>query len=301
MSMTSSIPVLQGKEGTELRSEGDELVLRRPHEELDIPLAAIRWVHAEGRVVAVELTAPAGVESALHRIEGVSRAAARAFADAVNVALPERAGDDEGIDGSTLVTTRSLPSPDEAGEEEEEAGEDPVRTRVKGTKLIISVAHVAHVAFSVIVGIAGEHVGRAVAVLLTGALGIKVISWVASALWAAWDNWYLPRHGITVDASRVWPVDASRVWPDDASRVWLDNTVRYAYTDTGGTTHSFFSSSEKETIRIAYDPSRPSSMVGCGGGWGRQASDLLGPTIGLVFAAPFVYGAIALALPAFDG
>jgi hypothetical protein len=60
MSITSPIPVLQGSRGTVLRSDGEALLLSRPHEELRIPLVAIERVRAEGRSVTVELTARPG-------------------------------------------------------------------------------------------------------------------------------------------------------------------------------------------------------------------------------------------------
>ncbi|MER6996970.1 hypothetical protein [Streptomyces sp. NPDC000410] len=82
-----------------------------PRQEPRISLAAIARVRAEGRAVAVELTAPAGAAPAVHRVEGVSEAAGTVFADAVNDALPERADGDETDDGSTLVTTRTLNDP----------------------------------------------------------------------------------------------------------------------------------------------------------------------------------------------
>jgi len=278
MSITSPIPVLQGDKGTELRSEGEELLLRRPDDEVRIPLTAIARVHAEGRIVAVELTSPAGVESTLYRIEGVSRAAASAFAGAVNAALPERAAGEEAIDGSTLVTIRSLRSADDEDDEE-----DAIRGW-SHYKWAMRVVGVALVAFSVTVGIAGEHVGRAVAVLLVGGVGAMFTFAVVFALGLAWENWYLPRHGITVDAQSV----------------WLDGRDGYAYMDTSGKIHPFTgpSSKDDETIRVAYSPRRPSTAVPCEG-WGRQVKDLLLAVILLAIAAPVVYGAIALALPAF--
>ncbi|XIE78455.1 hypothetical protein AB6O49_10535 [Streptomyces sp. SBR177] len=116
MPISSPIPVLQGDRGTELRSSGEELVLRRRDAELRIPFAAIARVRAARREVAVELTAPAGTEPTVHRIEDVSAAAASVFAEAVNAALPERAPGEETVDGATLVVTRSLVFDAEDGE-----------------------------------------------------------------------------------------------------------------------------------------------------------------------------------------
>ncbi|MFE2557370.1 hypothetical protein ACFXGT_15355 [Streptomyces sp. NPDC059352] len=57
---TSPMPVLRGSGGTTLQAEEDALVLRRWRKEKRIPLQAVRQVRAEGRALAVELTAPAG-------------------------------------------------------------------------------------------------------------------------------------------------------------------------------------------------------------------------------------------------
>jgi hypothetical protein len=104
MSITSPIPVLQNDAGSELRSLGEELLLRHPYEEVRIPLAAIARVRAEGRQVAVELRAPADLEPTVYRMADVSGAAASVFADTVNAALPDRADGVETVDGSTLVS-----------------------------------------------------------------------------------------------------------------------------------------------------------------------------------------------------
>ncbi|MEV0452844.1 hypothetical protein [Streptomyces sp. NPDC050600] len=88
MPITSPIPVLRGSGGVVLQAEDDDLVLTRGREETRIPLQAVRTVRAEGRTVAVELTAPAGSTPAVHRVGGVSEVAATVFADAVNASLP---------------------------------------------------------------------------------------------------------------------------------------------------------------------------------------------------------------------
>ncbi|MFF3014964.1 hypothetical protein [Streptomyces sp. NPDC057939] len=285
MSITSPIPVLQGDQGIELRSEGPELLLRRPEDEVRIPLAAIARVHAEGRVVAVELTAEAGAEPVLYRIENVSRAAGGAFADAVNGTLPERAAGEETIDGSTLVTVRRLRHADgdcDGGDEEDEEVRGRRWTHYKWATCVVGAALVA---FSVVVAFAGEDVGRAVAVLLVGAVGAMFTLAVASTLGFAWDNWYLPRHGITVEAQPA----------------WIGGRATHAYTDTSGNTHPYDGSSSDAggATRVAYHPRRPNQAVRCEGR-GRQVKDLSVSLIVFCVAAPVVYGSIALALPAFD-
>ncbi|WOX24469.1 hypothetical protein [Streptomyces solicathayae] len=275
--MTSPIPVLQGDQSTELRSMGEELLLRRPHDELRIPLAAIARIRVERRVVTVELTAPAGIEPTVYRIEDVSRAAADAFADAVNAALPARTAGEDAADGSALVTTRTLGSPDE----DDEDGPEPVPLFVKGAAVVVGVGLAALSAF---VGVATEHVGRGVAVLLVGGVGALFAFGVVSALWTLWENWYLSRHGITVDATQA----------------WLDGQVSYVYTDTTGKTHTHPESVEDETIRVAYSPRKPRKAILCQG-WGHQVKGLFVVLFLLALASPAVYGAYALASPAFGG
>ncbi|WP_329120768.1 hypothetical protein [Streptomyces sp. NBC_01353] len=277
MSITSPIPVLQGSRGTELRSEGEELVLSRSDEVLRIPFAAIARVRAEGRDVALELTAPALAEPTVYRIEDVSRAAATVFADVVNGVLPERPAGEAAVDGATLVTTRSLRAP--AEEEDEEA--DPTGTRIKWAGIGLGIALVA---FSVVVGIAGKHVGRGIAVLLLGALGAAATIVVGGMILSAWERWYLPRYGITVEASQV----------------FLDGRTTYAYADAEGKLHPISSSPKGETIRVAYSPRKGKGAVVCQG-WGPVAQDLFAGAFVAVFAVPIDYGVVVLALPAFGG
>ncbi|MFH8473637.1 hypothetical protein [Streptomyces sp. NPDC018000] len=279
MSITSPIPVLRGDKGTELRSEGEELLLRRPDDELRIPLAAIARVRAERRDVAVELTAPAGAEPTVYRVEDVSGAAAAVFADAVNGALPERPAGEEAVDGSTLVTTRSLRAADD--DEEEEEGEDGGPNLVKRAAL---VAGVALVALCVVVGIAGEHVGRAIATLLLGALGVAATFAACAAMLTAWESWYLPRYGITVDARQI----------------FLDGNDTYAYTDTSGVTRPVYSPPKGDSVRVAYHPHKPKRAVVCRG-WGGVAGDLALGSFVLAVAALIDYGTVVLVLPAFGG
>jgi hypothetical protein len=110
-SITPSIPVVQGSGKTFLQyaHEDEALLLSRRHDETRIPLAAIARVRAEGRALAVELTTPAGTVPAVHRIDGVSEAAATMFASALNAALPEAAGRDTTADGSALIETQTRP------------------------------------------------------------------------------------------------------------------------------------------------------------------------------------------------
>ncbi|MFI8365807.1 hypothetical protein [Streptomyces sp. NPDC085466] len=103
------------------------MTLHRPGKEHHIPLAAISFVHAEGRSVAIVLTASGANEPTIYRVTDVGEADALAFADAVTAALPEVPAPD----GAALVTTRA-PRPPE-----------PPRTRRKAVTAAVAVPLVA--------------------------------------------------------------------------------------------------------------------------------------------------------------
>ncbi|WP_282695136.1 hypothetical protein [Streptomyces sp. CC208A] len=102
MTATPSL-VLRGGESV-LHFAGGPVTLHRPDKEHHIPLAAISFVHAEGRSVAIVLTASGANEPTIYRVTEVSEAAALAFAEAVTAALPETPAPD----GAELVTTSAL-------------------------------------------------------------------------------------------------------------------------------------------------------------------------------------------------
>jgi hypothetical protein len=282
MSITSPIPVLQNDAGSELRSLGEELLLRHPYEEVRIPLAAIARVRAEGRQVAVELRAPADLEPTVYRMADVSGAAASVFADTVNAALPDRADGVETVDGSTLVVTVDLRNPGEEVEEEEEEApdRDPGFTFVKWAGVASGVALTA---LSAAVGIE-VNASRGIAMLLLGGLGMAVVLVAYAAIWSGWEAWYLPRYGVTVEGRQV----------------FLDGRTTYAYTDSSGKLRAVSSSPRGDSIRVAYHPRRPREAVRCKG-WGSVIQPMLGGAVILAVAAPVLYGTYRLALPALDG
>ncbi|WP_282696284.1 hypothetical protein [Streptomyces sp. CC208A] len=238
MSLTSPIPVLQGNKGAALRSEGESLILSRPHEELDIPLAAIERVRAEGRSVAVELTAPAGATAVVHRVEGVSEVAATVFADLVNAALPERGEDDARADGSSLVTVRVLSG---AGKK-------------TGMPVLLGwAAALVLVANGVATGVAaGGLPGVFLGVIspLVGGMGLAAAGGGAGWLWLAYLQWHLPRYGITVTARRI--ADRSRL---------LGGSGTHMYTDSTGVSRTLYSKARSETVQVAYDPRNPMRAI----------------------------------------
>ncbi|MCX5390615.1 hypothetical protein [Streptomyces sp. NBC_00094] len=221
--------VLRGSGSTVLRFEGEggAVSLGRPGEDHRIPLGAIAHVRAEGRVAMIELTAPTGVEPASYRVEDVSEAAATAFADAVNAALPERTED--AVDGSTLVTTHLTP-PTPA----------PARRRI-GTVGVVGLCVLAvAVALCVTAGVAGGW-GYAVTVLFPvpfALLGAGIAGVIGHGLYA---QRAYPKHGITVMA------EFSHY--DARSRV-------YRYADTTGAEHTY-NGSGGQWIELSYLPRAP--------------------------------------------
>ncbi|MFD6349257.1 hypothetical protein ACFWF9_31730 [Streptomyces roseolus] len=109
MTATPSL-VLHGGESV-LHFAGGPVTLHRPDKEHHIPLAAISFVHAEGRSLAIVLTASGANEPTIYRVTGVDEAAALAFGEAVTAALPA----DPAPDGAALVTTRAPGAPEPAG------------------------------------------------------------------------------------------------------------------------------------------------------------------------------------------
>ncbi|MEU3610511.1 hypothetical protein AB0E83_34500 [Streptomyces sp. NPDC035033] len=108
MTATPSL-VLRGGESV-LHFAGGPVTLHRPDKEHRIPLAAISFVHAEGRSVAIVLTASGANEPTIYRVADADEAAALAFADAVTAALPE----DPAPDGAALVVTSAPRAPEPA-------------------------------------------------------------------------------------------------------------------------------------------------------------------------------------------
>ncbi|MFD4110137.1 hypothetical protein ACFWWU_28815 [Streptomyces sp. NPDC058650] len=240
MSITSPIPVLQGSKNTVLRSDGRALLLSRPHEELRIPLMAIERVRAEGRSVAVELTAAAGATPAVRRVGGVSEAAARAFADAVNRALPERAEEDVAVDGSGLVITHVLT-------------ESPAERRQSLFKRGALAAALVIVALALTFGIREGGIDGfmlAVTTLFGGTMASVTTAGGAAGLWSACRGWHLTRHGITVEAERTAGTPGK-----------LRASGTYVYTDAVGVSRTVSGSAGAWTIHVAYDPQNPGNVV----------------------------------------
>ncbi|MFE2326168.1 hypothetical protein ACFXD5_19935 [Streptomyces sp. NPDC059385] len=275
MSITSPIPVLRGSSGTVLQFDGDALVLRRTAEELRIPLPAIRRIRSEGRTVAVELTAPVGAVPCVHRVEDVSEAAGTLFADAVNAALPPRTEETETVDGSTLVTTRALI---ETRDEQ----------RKRRRKIWVIAVGLFFFLLALAVGIHGEWT-VAVEILLVGPFGAGIIAFGAMGADNVYRAWYLPRHGIIVEAGRV-----------GNSQVLGGSFGTYVYTDLHGVSRGVFSKSNAPTVQVAYHPDRPHFVTVCTSRAGTAGDAALAVTL-LLFGLGLEGVVITLAIAAFLG
>ncbi|MFB6783444.1 hypothetical protein ACFCX0_40530 [Streptomyces sp. NPDC056352] len=275
MSITSPIPVLRSANGTVLQFDGDALVLRRKAEEVRIPLLAIRRIRSEGRAVAVELTAPAGTAPSVHRVEDVSEAAVTLFTDAVNAALPMRAEEAETVDGSTMVTARTLT-------------ESPQERRKRRRKIWALAVGLSFFALALAVGIHGEWT-IALQTLLVGPFGAGIIAFGAMAADNVYRKWYLPRYGITVEAHRV-----------GDTHVLGGRFGTYVYTDLHGVSRVAHHRSSATTVQVAYHRAKPHLVTVCESR-STTAGDAVLAVVLLLFGLGVEGVAITVAIAAFLG
>ncbi|MFE7553195.1 DUF3592 domain-containing protein [Streptomyces gardneri] len=221
----TSLPtfVLRGSDGSVLRCQDGAVTFRRAGEEHHIPLAAIGRVRAEGRAVTVELTAPEGAEPTAYGVTDVSEAAATAFAEAVDAALPERAAD-----GAALVTTHEVAVP---------------ATARRGAVAVAAAVPV--VALGAFVGATGR--GEDAVVFGLAVLAIVLGGWLARVTGRGlYRMWRLPRHGITVVAELSHHTNTTRV---------------YRYEDTAGDSHTYTDPVGGQHIELSYDPRDPATAI----------------------------------------
>ncbi|WP_338692743.1 hypothetical protein V2W30_00810 [Streptomyces sp. Q6] len=236
MSFTSPIPVLHNSRGATLRYEDGALVLRLPDEEVRIPLPAVARIHAEGRTVAVELTARTGAAPGVHTLDDVSEAAAALFADAVTAALPERTAGAEPVDGSALVVVRPLTeTPDEQRR----------RRSRRRTRIGMASAGSVFFALALAVGIHGQWI-VALLTLLVGPVGAASLAYAWIGVEDLYLQWYLPRNGITVQARLV-----------GHSRIMGGGFGTYVYTDLHGESRTLHHRGGGATVEAAYHPDKP--------------------------------------------
>ncbi|GAA3897185.1 hypothetical protein GCM10022244_04300 [Streptomyces gulbargensis] len=273
MSIASPPPVLRSADGALLRFDGDALVLSRKTEEARIPLLAIACIRSEGRSLAVELTAPSGTVAAVHRVDDVSEAAARLFAEAVNAVLPpERPAD---ADGSKLVTLRAVTeSPQER---------DRRRRRRWGIAVVLVCAGLA-------VAVAARGVWTfAFMILLIGPVGALLTAVGADMARLRYRSRYLLRHGITVEARRV----------GETSVLGGEFGV-FVYTDMHGVDRSLNVRSRSATVQVAYHPDKP-GVVTEHGSRSSRASDTVAALCFLVFGLVVDATVIGVAIGSLQG
>ncbi|MFF8377275.1 hypothetical protein ACF07V_14240 [Streptomyces sp. NPDC015661] len=267
MSITPSTPVVEGAKKASLRLDGDAVLLSRPHEEALIPLAAIERIRTEGRSITVELTAPAGTTRYVHRIAGVSEAAAVMFAETVNAALPGTPGRDATADGTALVQTRDLPL--------------SRRTRKLRRIMWLSAGAFGLLVLScVLVAVAGEPFA-AVAIMPGGLVLTAALAIGANALANWYREWRLIRHGITTFAAEV-----------------PDRPGMYLYTDPAGLIRHVFTWAGGIAVKVCYDPVDPGNVALPRIALFRRGELALGLFLGLLGLAGLV-GTVAWAVMAF--
>ncbi|MFI8962434.1 hypothetical protein ACIGO8_09980 [Streptomyces sp. NPDC053493] len=281
MPIPSPVPVLQGERGTELRSTGEELLLRRPDAELRIPYAAIARVHAERRRVSVELTAPAAARPTVYRIADVSAAAAVVFADAVNAELPERAAG-ETVDGATLVVTRNLVVDDDAAEETDNEDDVPVGLPSWNAGPTYACYGVV-AALAVVVGLADGNWARGIATLLLGEFGVGATLFALALAVLVGKDLYLPRYGIVVAAQQV----------------FRDGDTTNAFTATDGVTRHIIGHDKGRPVRVAYHPRNPMNAVVLSTGTRGKVGEVVLLVVVLALTGLVDYGVYRLAVPAF--
>jgi hypothetical protein len=271
MSITSHIPVLHAGRETFALVENDALTVRRPYEQTHIPLKAISRVLAEGRSVTIELTtAPTTDSTHVHRVwDVVDAAAAVAFADAVNAALPGPCQEAEAIDGADLVWGERLYQPS-------------YRNWLRRMRRGALVAALPAIGSCVLVGVMGSPAAM-IFIIPFSFFGILILTFGAFLAYEPVEERYLRKHGVRTAAIRL-----------------RDQPGRYAYTDPGGVVRTVRHSVPAWSIQAAYDPRDPGRVLPLQSR-GRRIRDailvvfILG--IGLLFAS----GAVAAVIGAFLG
>ncbi|MFB7367683.1 hypothetical protein [Streptomyces hydrogenans] len=265
MTATPSL-VLRGGESV-LRFAGGPVTLHRTDKEHHIPLAAISFVHAEGRSVAIVLTASGANEPTIYRVTDVSEAGALAFADAVTAALPPVPAPD----GAALVTTSPL-----------RAAPEPGRARRWTVAAAVGVPLVALDALIALRAPRGEYaLVFWLVVLFAGVGGLLA----RSAGREAYRQWHLPRHGITVVGRFAHHTNDRKV---------------YRYTDADGVEHDHATRSGPDEIELAYDPRDPARAIRPETPYGRVMG-VVATLVGAAMTAACLAAVVALVTVAVRG
>lgn len=229
----------------------------------------------------MELTAPAGTPSAVHRVDGVSEAAATFFADAVNATLPERADEAGEADGSALVTVRAVSETQRGVESQQVRGTRTLRRWVGAVALVTVVLAVA-------VWMAAPAI-IALPILVVLPVGATATTLGIMGLKKARDEWYLPRKGITVEA----------VQHENMADLF-GRTGNYVYTDMHGNSRAVYAQKRAGVIQVAYHPHNPGNVAVCQSLLHRCVWTMVGAGI-FLFGLALGFLVVALAVGAFLG
>ncbi|MFE7581252.1 Mu transposase C-terminal domain-containing protein [Streptomyces gardneri] len=228
MSITSPIPALTGPGGTGALVDRDILLVRGATEEMQVLLRGVARLRAEGRGLAVEMTAEAGAVPAVYRFEGADEAAVAAFADAVNALLPEEPAR---VDGTQYMSGVRR------------GGDLQQRKLSRAIKHGSLYGALLIVAMSVTAGFTGPAV-NVVGIVGCGSIGLLLLAVCAMIAYAPYREWHLRRHGVRVAAVRV---------PGEMNS--------YAYRDPAGLERLVTKPGGAWTVDVAYDPRDPGRVV----------------------------------------
>ncbi|MEU5216067.1 hypothetical protein AB0G79_07695 [Streptomyces sp. NPDC020807] len=229
MPSLSSIPVLTGKDRTNLTAVSDGLLLRGRHVEINIPGRAVARVRAEGASVAVELRAPAGAVPVVYRIEGVDAVRAVAFADGVNSLLEPAGADGEEVDGASLVVSDTRTTP-------------RTRRALRRAKRLMLATVAATVVGTVAAGVAGGAAHAVVVVIFLPMVCVCLVGFAHDLTdWAGIRR--IRKHGVREFAR-----------PSNAPGTYL-------YPDGTGLHHALVKLSGGPYLEVVYDPEDPADVV----------------------------------------
>ncbi|WP_148096470.1 hypothetical protein [Streptomyces sp. TLI_185] len=273
--------MLRGRGGT-AHLQRDSVALDRAGIRLVIPLEAIQSVHVtRGKRPTAEIrlnsTATKARPTMLCTISSRDTEKTKAFARAVNAALPQRDKAERHVDGAALVkaekrfigpwTPRALLPSKEAS----------WASSVLACLFVLGLLPPVQ---------AGD--GRLTQLWIGGFVGTLMGCYVAHGTWRATVTWWLlHRYGVTTEAR------CASYYP--GSDVNTPGTMVFSFTDTSGTDHTFERTGWTTGLdkRIAYDPARPDFARGPAHPWARilllLLRLLLGVPVMLAMAAFLVW------------
>ncbi|WP_314249775.1 DUF3592 domain-containing protein [Streptomyces kutzneri] len=201
----------------------DHLTIKRDRQLIEIPLAAVQEVRADGDTTLVVVL----TDGAAHRIDGANATATAAFRTALDEALPE----DRDPAGSSLVTMETEPAD-------------------KTWQLWVGLCAVVlgYIGYVVWVGFAAPDSRWSWQVVLVAGipLALGLVGTIA-ALGATLNRVTFARRGITVQATMAYHANGRKLG-------------YYTFTDQSGNQYAYHPMANRSTqsIHVVYDPRRPS-------------------------------------------